>query len=44
LKKERHILCDMRPLPLIKQEKIIVAITTLYNFIRICGVGDDEFN
>lgn len=34
----------MRPFPLIKQEKIIVATTALHNFIRICGVQDEEFN
>jgi hypothetical protein len=43
-KKRWHILCDMRPFPLIKQEKIIVATTALHNFIRICGVQDEEFN
>ncbi|XP_057452625.1 uncharacterized protein LOC130744460 [Lotus japonicus] len=43
-KKRWHILCDMRPYPLIKQQKIIVATTTLHNFIRICGVEDEEFN
>jgi hypothetical protein len=43
-KKRWHILCDMRPFPLIKQEKIIVATTALHNFIRICGVEDEEFN
>jgi hypothetical protein len=30
--------------PLIKQEKIIVATIALHNFIRICGVQDEEFN
>jgi len=34
----------MRPFPLVKQEKIIVATTVLHNFIRICGVQDEEFN
>lgn len=34
----------MRPYPLIKQQKIIVATTALHNFIRICGVEDEEFN
>lgn len=43
-KKKWHILCDMRPFSLIKQQKIIVATTTLHNFIRICGVEDKEFN
>ena len=43
-KKRWHILCDMRPFSLIKQEKIIVATTALHNFIRICGVQDEEFN
>ncbi|XP_045797408.1 putative nuclease HARBI1 [Trifolium pratense] len=43
-KKRWHILCDMRPFPLIKQQKIIVATTALHNFIRICGVEDVEFN
>lgn len=43
-KKRWHILCDMRPFPVIKQEKIIVATTALHNFIRICGVEDEEFN
>jgi hypothetical protein len=43
-KKRWHILCDMRPFPLIKQQKIIVATTALHNFIRICGVEDEEFN
>jgi len=39
-----HILCDTRLFSLIKQEKIIVATSTLHNFIRICGVLDEEFN
>ena len=43
-KKRWHILCDMRPFSLIKQQKIIVATTTLHNFIRMCGVEDEEFN
>lgn len=43
-KRRWHILCDMRPFPLIKQEKIIVATIALHNFIRICGVQDEEFN
>ncbi|XP_058733700.1 protein ALP1-like [Vicia villosa] len=43
-KKKWHILCDMRPFPLIKQQKIIVATTTLHNFIRICGFVDEDFN
>jgi hypothetical protein len=34
----------MRPFPLIKQEKIIVATIALHNFIRICGVQDEKFN
>ncbi|KAK2454169.1 hypothetical protein QL285_001760 [Trifolium repens] len=28
----------------IREEKIIVATTALHNFIRICGVEDEEFN
>jgi hypothetical protein len=43
-KKRWHILCDMRPFSLIKQQKIIVATTALHNFIRMCGVEDVEFN
>jgi hypothetical protein len=39
-----HILCDMRPFPLIKQQKIIVATITLHNFIRVCGIENEEFN
>ena len=42
--KKRHILCDMRPFSLIKQQKIIVATTTLHSFIRMCGVEDEKFN
>ena len=38
-----HILRDMKPFPLKKQEKIIVATTTLHNFIGNCG-KDDEFD
>jgi len=34
----------MQPFSLIKQQKIIVATTTLHNFIQICGVEDEEFN
>ena len=29
---------------MIKQQKIIVATTALHNFIRMCGVEDEEFN
>jgi hypothetical protein len=43
-KKRWHILCDMRPFPLIKQQKIIVGTTALHNFIRVCGIEDEEFN
>jgi 2-hydroxy-3-keto-5-methylthiopentenyl-1-phosphate phosphatase len=43
-KKRWHILSDMRPFSLIKQQKIVVATTALYNFIRMCGVEDEEFN
>ena len=43
-KKRWHILCDMRPFSLIKQQKIIVATTTLHNFIQMCGVEDEDFN
>jgi hypothetical protein len=32
-KKRWHILFDMRPFPLMKQRKIIVATTALHNFI-----------
>lgn len=39
-----HILCDMRPYPLNKQENIIGATTILHNFILICCVEDEEFN
>ena len=42
--KRWHILCDMQPFSLIKQQKIIVATTTLHNFIRMCGVEDGDFN
>jgi hypothetical protein len=34
----------MRPFPLIKQQKIAVAATTLHNFIRICDIEDEKFN
>ena len=43
-KKRGHILCDMRPFSLVKQQKIIVATTILHNFIPMCGVEDEEFN
>ncbi|XP_017981016.1 PREDICTED: putative nuclease HARBI1 [Theobroma cacao] len=39
-----HILRDMKPFPLIKQEKIIVATMALHNYIRQCGVIDEEFD
>ena len=38
-----HILHDMKPFPLVKQEKIIVATIALHNFIRNCG-QDEEFD
>ena len=34
----------MRPFPLIKQQKIVVATTALHNFIRMCDYGDEEFD
>ncbi|KAK4280496.1 hypothetical protein QN277_012117 [Acacia crassicarpa] len=34
----------MKPFPLIKQEKIIVATIALHNFIRKSGVDDEEFD
>lgn len=37
-------LCDTRPYPLIKQQKITVATTALHNFIQMCGVEDEEFS
>jgi hypothetical protein len=43
-KKRWHISCDMRPFPLIKQQKIIIATTTLHNFIRVCGIENEKFN
>ncbi|XP_061371900.1 uncharacterized protein LOC133314437 [Gastrolobium bilobum] len=39
-----HILRDMKPFSLIKQEKIIIATIALHNFIRKCGVDDEEFD
>ena len=42
-KKRYHILSDMIPFPPMKQQKIKVA-TRLHNFIRKCGIEDEEFN
>ncbi|XP_017970459.1 PREDICTED: uncharacterized protein LOC108660704 [Theobroma cacao] len=39
-----HILRDIKPFSLIKQEKIIVATTALHNYIRQCGVIDEDFD
>ncbi|KAK4280450.1 hypothetical protein QN277_012075 [Acacia crassicarpa] len=43
-KNKWYILRDMKPFPLIKQEKIIVATIALHNFIRKSGVYDEEFD
>ncbi|KAI9078526.1 hypothetical protein K1719_039464 [Acacia pycnantha] len=43
-KNKWHILRDMKPFPLIKQEKIIIATIALHNFIRKSGVDDEEFD
>ncbi|KAI9084472.1 hypothetical protein K1719_033460 [Acacia pycnantha] len=43
-KNKWHILRDMKPFSLIKQEKIIIATITPHNFIRKFGVDDEEFD
>ncbi|KAI9118135.1 hypothetical protein K1719_010467 [Acacia pycnantha] len=43
-KNKWHILRDMKPFPLIKQKKIIIATIALHNFIRKSGVDDEEFD
>jgi hypothetical protein len=34
----------MAQFPLIKQQKIVVATTSLHNFRQVCVIEDEEFN